>query len=258
MNHPTRILIWGVTTWTQHVRVRSGERAVSRSITRLTLDNLDDLPERCRECVFWELDPVRAERARARGLAREEKEAWVSHMLLEWGSCGRVAYVDGTPAGFALYAPASFVPGAVSLPTAPAGDDAVLLTTLWVDEDFTGGGLGRVLVQAVVKDLVERGGIRALEAFGTSAASGAAGEPHACVLPTDFLLRVGFKTQRPHPRHPRMRMDLSSVLTWREGVEQAIERVLRAVRPPQPSPGRPGTARGPALGREAGPRVGRD
>jgi hypothetical protein len=51
------------------------------------------------------------------------------------------------------------------------------------------------------------------------------------VIPADFLLRVGFKTQRNHARYPRLRMDLRTVLTWREEVESALERLLEAVRP---------------------------
>ena len=39
-----------------------------------------------------------------------EKEAWVSQTLLEWGSCGKLAYVDGMPAGFVMYAPPAYVP----------------------------------------------------------------------------------------------------------------------------------------------------
>ena len=70
---------------------------MTRRIAHLTLDNLDDLPERCRGCVFWELDPVLRRRAESAGEGAHEKEAWVSRTLLEWGSCGRVAYVDGEP-----------------------------------------------------------------------------------------------------------------------------------------------------------------
>ena len=29
-----------------------------------------------------------------------EKEAWMSSVLLEWGSCGKIIYVDGVPAGY--------------------------------------------------------------------------------------------------------------------------------------------------------------
>jgi hypothetical protein len=47
----------------------------------------------------------------------------------------------------------------------------------------------------------------------------------------DFLTSVGFKTQRAHARHPRMRMDLRTTLSWREELEGALERLLGAVRP---------------------------
>jgi GNAT superfamily N-acetyltransferase len=209
---------------------------MARRLARLTLDNLGDVPLRCRSCVFWELDPVHRQRAADAGVTCEEKEAWVSRVLLEWGSCGRVAYVDGDPAGYVLYAPPTFFPGADAFPTAPVSEDAVLLATAMVYPEYSGGGLGRVLMQTVVKDLVKRGGIRALEAFGDTHAPGRTtrGEPMTYgnhVLPADYLLRVGFKTHRPHPRHPRMRLELKSAVTWRDEVESALERLLGVVRP---------------------------
>jgi len=216
---------------------------MSRRLERLTLDTLDDLPLACRSCLFWELDPVRRQRTARAGEGAAEKEGWLSRTLLEWGSCGRVAYVDDQPAGYVLYAPASFLPGADSFATAPVSEDAVLLATAMVLPAYAGSGLGRVLMQAVVKDLVKRGGVRALEAFGDTRAPGP-GEPPAyggCLLPADYLLAVGFKTHRPHPRYPRMRLDLRTVLTWRDEVESALERLLGAVRPvrhPAADPGR--------------------
>jgi GNAT superfamily N-acetyltransferase len=206
---------------------------MARRLARLTLDTLADLPDDARSCVFWELDPVRRERAIASGDGASEKEAWVSRVLLEWGSCGRVAYVDGVFAGFVLFAPAVFFPGADAFPTAPSGEDAVLLATAMVLPEYSGGGLGRVLMQSVVKDLVKRGGIRAVEAFGDTQAPrrGARATHMSCVLPADYLLRVGFKTQRPHLRYPRMRLEVKSAVTWRGEVEAALERLVGAVRP---------------------------
>jgi hypothetical protein len=53
-----------------------------------------------------------------------------------------------------------------------------------------------------------------------------------CLVPADFLLAVGFKTVRPHHRTPRLRLELKTALSWREDVEQAIERILGTVRAP--------------------------
>ena len=78
---------------------------MARRLANITLDNLDDLPRRCRKCVFWELDPVGGARAAETGDTELEKEAWVSAVLLEWGSCGKIAYVDGVPAAYVLFAP---------------------------------------------------------------------------------------------------------------------------------------------------------
>jgi N-acetylglutamate synthase-like GNAT family acetyltransferase len=90
--------------------------------------------------------------------------------------------------------------------------------------EFTGGGLGRILVQSVAKDLTRRG-VKAIEAFGD-----AQPKPDAtCVVPSEFLQQVGFKTVRAHPRWPRLRLELRTALTWKEDVEAALERLLGSV-----------------------------
>ena len=208
---------------------------MGRRLAPLTLDNLSDLPDACRKCVVWELDAVAARRAKEAGDTGFEKEAWVSATLLEWGSCGRVAYVDEQPAGFVMYAPPTFVPRSLSFPTSPVTGDAVLLMTARVLPQFAGGGLARMLVQATAKDLTRRG-IRAIEAFGLAAGGGLADrdpEPGTkCLVPADLLLAVGFKTVRPHHRYPRLRLELKTALSWREDVELALERILGTVRAP--------------------------
>ncbi|MGH8834433.1 MAG: GNAT family N-acetyltransferase [Actinomycetes bacterium] len=198
---------------------------MSRRVANLTLDNLDDLPRRCRSCVFWELDPVAGERAVQVGAPELEKEAWVSATLLEWGSCGKVVYVDGAPAGYALYAPPIYVPRGIAFPTSPVGLDAVLLMGAHILPEFGGGGLGRMLIQAVAKDLSRRG-VKAIEAFGDAKWSSP-----ACLVPADYLLAVGFKTVRPHHRYPRLRLELKNALSWKEDVEVALERLLGSMSP---------------------------
>lgn len=218
---------------------------MSRRLVNVTLDNLGDLPPRCRSCVFWELDPVAGERACDAGSADLEKEAWVSDTLLEWGSCGQLAYVDGVPAGYVLYAPPAYVPRSVAFPTSPVSSDAILLMTARLVPEFRGAGLGRMLVQAVARDAARRG-IKAIEAFGRAPAPLAASREAesvapapreeatntTCLLPSEYLLAVGFKTVRPHPRTPRLRLDIKSTVSWKEDVEYALERLLGSMQTP--------------------------
>lgn len=202
---------------------------MSRKVVRLTLDHLPLLGEHPRACLRWQLDPVA--RARVGDADRAaELEAWVSELLREWGSCGRVVMVDDAVAGVALYAPPAYLPGALDLATSPAGPDAVLLAQLWVAPEHRGGGVGRMLVQGLAGDLVPRG-FAAVEAFGDARGPGRDGEARNCVLPADFLGAVGFKTQRAHSTTPRMRMELRTTRAWMSDVEQALERLVGAVRP---------------------------
>ena len=209
---------------------------MSRRLVNLTLDTLEDLPRPCRLCVYWELDPVAAERACAAGDPGLEKEAWVSQTLLEWGSCGKLSYVDGMPAGFVMFAPPAYVPRSMAFPTSPVSADAALLMTAHVVPAFAGGGLGRMLVQGVARDLTKRG-IKAIEAFGDakfgepSELGPGGGGGTGCLAPADFFLSVGFKTVRPHPRYPRLRLELRTALSWKSDVEYALEKLLGSMSP---------------------------
>jgi hypothetical protein len=101
----------------------------------------------------------------------------------------------------------------------------VLLTTAFILPEFAGGGLGRMLIQGVAKDLTRRG-VKAMEAFGD-----AKWEAPNCLVPADYLRSVGFKTVRPHPRFPRLRLELKSTVSWREDMEVALERLLGSMAP---------------------------
>lgn len=212
------------------------------SVVAITLDNIDELPKRCRRCVFWELAPHMAEQAAEYGNTELEKEAWLSSVLLEWGSCGKILHVDEVAAGYAMYAPPSQVPRSSAFPTGPVSHDAVLLTAVAVLPELTGGGIGRMLVQAVARDLTRRG-VKAIEAFGDA-------DPtfdSRCVVPADFLLSVGFKTIRPHHRWPRLRLELRSGLSWKEDVEAALERLLVEIAIPAQNTGELPTVSSPTI-----------
>jgi GNAT superfamily N-acetyltransferase len=204
---------------------RGGSYHVSRRLESITLDDLDDLPRRCRRCVFWELDPVGQAQALEIGDPAFEKEVWVSSVLLQWGACGKIVYADGAPVGHLLYAPSAYVPRSLTFPTSPVSADAVLLITAFVRAEYAGSGVGRMLVQDLARDLTGRG-VKAVEAFGDLKWS----EP-ACLVPAEFLLAVGFKTVRPDPRYPRLRLELRTALCWREDVEAALDQLLDSMQP---------------------------
>lgn len=205
---------------------------MSTSVDGLTLGNVDELPKRCRRCVFWELGPNAGEQAAEYGNLELEKEAWLSSVMLEWGSCGKIAYCDGQPVGYAVYAPPAAIPRAGVFPTGPVSHDAVLLTAVAVLPEKAGAGIGRMLVQAAARDLTKRG-VKAIEAFGDAAPS----VESSCVIPADFLLSVGFKTVREHRRWPRLRMELSSALGWKEGVDAALQQLLGQITIPSQGTG---------------------
>lgn len=196
---------------------------MGREIVALTADRLDDLPAPCATCLFWERGGVLG--ARRSAGAEAEKSGWLATVLLDWGNPGHLVYVDGRAAGYLSYAPATFVPRTRAFPTGPIADDAVLLMTARVSSEFTGQGLGRLLVHAAAKDVMRRG-VRAIEAFG----SGPGTPASECVLPADFLRAVGFQTVRWHPVYPRLRLDVRAIARWRSEVEQAMGRLLRPVR----------------------------
>lgn len=191
---------------------------MARRLVSLTLDNVDELPAPCRSCGFWELADRHA--------GNQAKDEWLSAVLLESGRCGKVLYVDGEVAGFALYAPPEFVEGRLGFGTAPISDDAMVLMTARIMPEYTAAGLGRILIQAVVKDTLSRRGVKALEAYGDLR-----GESGGCVIPAEFLTAVGFKTKNKHPRYPLHRLELRNVLRWKPELEVALERWLGAIRP---------------------------
>ncbi|MDT5342605.1 MAG: hypothetical protein QOE52_1789, partial [Mycobacterium sp.] len=145
---------------------------MSARITPLRLEAFDQLPKHARRCVFWEVDPATLGQDQLAD-PEFEKEAWLSMVMLEWGSCGQVATAapaecsQGEPAclGYAFYAPPRTVPRAHRFPTAPVSADAVLLTSMRVEPGPTADELPYSLLARVVDELVRRG-VRALEAFG--------------------------------------------------------------------------------------------
>lgn len=230
------------------------ENCVSVRIRPLRLEGFEQLPKHARRCVFWEVDP---ETLGGDYLPDPEfeKEAWLSMVMLEWGSCGQVATAavgtaggsDEPCVGYVLYAPPRAVPRAHRFPTGPVSADAVLLTSMGVEPDQP-ESLKTLLIGQVVSELVRRG-VRALEAFGRTPESAelhdAVVDPDlapaiqalgdcsfdSCMIDADFIKDAGFTVVAPHRYFPRLRLELDKGLGWKAEVEAALERLLDAGQP---------------------------
>lgn len=208
----------------------------------MALDSVGAFTGHSRNCTFWELDPLSV-RPEAVADPVLEKEAWLSALLLEWGSCGRLVWEGEALAGHALYAPPADAPRSRLFPTSPVGADAVLLMSIDLHEQTAPWRLLTPLMNAVTGDLVRRG-VRAIEAFGyresapdddfdpalllRDAVTPAAGDcsPARCMIPVDWLDQLGFQEVAPHHRFPRLRLELGRDLGWKAEVESALEKLF--------------------------------
>jgi len=228
---------------------------VSARITPLRLEVFEQLPKHARRCVFWEVDPSTIPGEDHLADPEFEKEAWLSMVMLEWGSCGQIAVqcdpdgqsTDDAPClGYAFYAPPRAVPRAGLFPSGPVSADAVLLTSIGIEATDDPDGLPRGLIASVVGDLVRRG-VKALEAFGRTAEATELSDRRLvppdlrpvvevlgdcsveqCIVDADFLGDVGFEVIAPHRYFPRLRLELEEGLGWKADVEAALERLLES------------------------------
>jgi GNAT superfamily N-acetyltransferase len=206
---------------------------VARRMRSLTAARVGDLPEPCRSCALWE-SGGRSAPACEPASEREQLEAWVESVRAQWGECGRIAYENGEPLGFVKYAPSRFFPQVVSMPSGPPDSDAVLIACVHVMADSRNVGLGKLLLQAALRDLVLRRE-KAVEAY---AATEAVDRERTPLMTVEFLLRQGFAVARPHPVYPLMRLELKTLASWTENVEAVLEalQLPRRVRERVPAP----------------------
>lgn len=195
------------------------------SIRSLDLSAVDQLGPRARRCVYWQTDG-----GVSPGDPEFEKEAWISHVSLEWGVCGQIATYGNRSAGAAFYAPPGMVPRASCFPTSPVGADAVLLSGMSVEHGAPSGAPTSILDAVIVN--VRSRGIKAIEAFGvTPEASGSETSRDSCgagscVPPMAFLVEHGFTVVAPHETHPRLRLDIESEHLWKADVERALDQLF--------------------------------
>ena len=201
-----------------------------RELRPLTPDVVGDLVGACAPCTFWQTVPRNGHSDADDPL--DALAEWVETVTADWGPPGRIAYVDGTPAGHVVLAPARHVARLAAFPTSPQDPSTLMLVTAVTRPGYAGRGLRKALVQSAAKDAL-RHRTRSLEAV---AARPLAVSRHACVLDVAFLEKVGFRVERDHPAYPRLRIDLRTVVTLRDGAAAAIVRALDRVPRVRPVP----------------------
>ena len=203
----------------------------ARRIRPLTAPDLSQLPDPCSRCTFWESSLSDLATSSDHRDRAEAKLEWAEAVTGRWGYCGVMAVNDGEVIGFLTMAPAGYVPRLGAFATTPISQDAAVVLSVRVVEEFQGKGIGKQLIQSAAGLLVRRD-IRALEAVGTWRTG------PSCMLPATWLESVGFAVVRPHPVTPRLRMDLQATVRWMPDLGAAWQRLTGLVpqgAPPEPA-----------------------
>jgi GNAT superfamily N-acetyltransferase len=182
---------------------------------------IEHLPAPCQACLFWELaDAPRGPQPDRTAEVAEAKLLYHRAVELDWGPPGLIVRSDGRTLAFATFVPAEQAHRTRRLGSVPS-DDALVLTTMWVDPEVRGTGIASTLLHRVLRQAHDRG-LRSVEATATRGGDG------PCLLPEAFLLANGFVVRHQHVRHPLLRLDLRQTVRWQDAMEHAL-RGVRAV-----------------------------
>lgn len=163
-------------------------------IKDITAENLSDIPEGCRNCIYWEypedFEKIRlVEQNGKLQFCVEKKKDWFLETLKEFGNCGKIVYCKDKPVGYAQYAPFTRLPQAKNYESKHLGkpyEGVIFLSCLYIsDKVMREKGVGTQLLKHVINDLKKRG----FEAIETFARRGSSNNPSG---PMELYLKEGF------------------------------------------------------------------
>jgi GNAT superfamily N-acetyltransferase len=205
---------------------------MARKLRPLNLPDLAELPMSCETCAFWEsARPL--ERRCGAACDKEALRAWYVRVTGEWGECGRVVTEDDAVLGFVKYAPATYFPQAFTFSSAPDDSRVPLIACIHVEPEARRHGVGKVLLQAALRDLALRGE-RTVQAFGYNGSEdGAQDSP---TIETEFLTKQGFSVVKADPLYPLLQLELRSLAMLTENLETVLETLRLPLRSPRQAP----------------------
>jgi GNAT superfamily N-acetyltransferase len=181
-------------------QTEAGEMKIE--IIDLTYENLQDVPECCKYCLYWEFPEECVDSSKGKKQMFERKLGWLRETSQTFGNCGKLANLDSRYVGYAQYAPAAFLPNSGEYPAGPPSEDAVLISCLFIpDKENQRLGVGSQLLKGIIDDLKDRD-IKAVETFARKLS------PNNPSGPLEFYLANGFKIARDDAEFPLVRLEL--------------------------------------------------
>lgn len=114
---------------------------------------------------------------------------WLRKVYSIFGSCVKVAYVDGSPVAMIQYSPMDIFPHV----TRPNAHETILIHCVYVaDKKHEGKGLARMLMKSLIKDLQKPHPYLQGEKFRRIEALAGKGRPGPAA-PLGFFIKMGFK-----------------------------------------------------------------
>ncbi len=113
---------------------------------------------------------------------------WLRKVFAKFGSCVKIAYVDGKPVAMVQYAPMDILPHV----DGPDAHKTIIIHCIFVpDKEYAGKGIAKKLMDSVIEDLkkphpyLNGGRFEKIVAYAGKGRSGPAG-------PLGFFLKMGF------------------------------------------------------------------
>jgi hypothetical protein len=187
---------------------------VSRThVVALTDAIAPDLPDCCRDCVFWQTRTISADGAR--------KRRWAAQLEDQHGAWGRVLFEGESLLGRLQYGPAAAFPRARVLPAGPPQPDGAIITCAYLTREDPAGTLERLVLEALA-DLKIRG-FPTVDAFAGSGSDAGPDISRHTLLHGPTLERLGFRPVRERVPVVLMRLELRGLEESRQGQAAAVQ-----------------------------------